>query len=51
MAQHIIIKEYDVNYPSMFEKEKELLVPILKENLVDIFILDLPQYQDLVLSL
>ena len=37
MAQHIIVKEYDVNYPSMFEKEKELLVPILKDNLVDIF--------------
>ena len=37
MAQHIIVKEYDANYPSMFEKEKEQLVPSLKDNLVDVF--------------
>ncbi len=37
MAQHIVVKEYNPNYPLMFEKEKKLIISILKENLVGIF--------------
>ena len=32
MAQHVIVREYNMNYPLMFEKEKELLIKILKNN-------------------
>ena len=28
MAQHVIVKEYNFNYPLMFEKEKEILIKI-----------------------
>ena len=37
MPQHVIVKEYNENYPLMYEKEKELILPILKTNLVDIY--------------
>lgn len=37
MPQHIVVKEYNKNYPSMYEKEKELIIPILKDNLVNIY--------------
>lgn len=37
MAQHIVVIEYDPNYPLMFEKEKKSIIPLLKENLVEIF--------------
>lgn len=37
MAQHIVVREYDTNYPLMFEKEKKSIIPLLKENLVEIF--------------
>lgn len=37
MAQHIVVKEYNANYPLKFEEEKKLIIPILKENLVEIF--------------
>ena len=37
MAQHIVVKEYNPNYPLMFEKEMKLIIPILKDNLVDSF--------------
>ena len=29
MAQHVSVKEYNFNYPLMFEKEKEILIKIL----------------------
>lgn len=35
--QHIVVKEYNVQYPSLFLKEKDLILPILKENLISIF--------------
>ena len=37
MAQHIVVKEYNKDYPLMFEKEKEKLVKILDDNLVAIY--------------
>lgn len=37
MPQHVIVKEYNENYPLMYEKEKELIIPILNTNLVDIY--------------
>ena len=37
MAQHIVVREYDPNYPLMFEKEKKSIIPLLKDNLVEIF--------------
>ena len=37
MPQHIVVKEYNKNYPFMYEKEKELIIPILKDNLVNIY--------------
>ena len=37
MAQHIVVREYDPNYPLMFKKEKKSIIPLLKENLVEIF--------------
>lgn len=37
MAQHVIVKEYNFNYPLMFEKEKEILIKILNNNLVNIY--------------
>lgn len=37
MAQHIVVKEYNQNYPLKFEEEKKLLIPLLKESLVEIF--------------
>ena len=37
MPQHVIVKEYNENYPLMYEKEKELIISILNTNLVDIY--------------
>lgn len=37
MPQHVIVKEYNENYPLMYEKEKESIIPILNTNLVDIY--------------
>ena len=37
MPQHVIVKEYNENYPLLYEKEKELIIPILNTNLVDIY--------------
>ena len=37
MPQHIVVKEYNKNHPFMYEKEKELIIPILKDNLVNIY--------------
>ena len=36
MPQRIVVKPYNPDYPSLFEKEKALLVPIFGDNLVDI---------------
>lgn len=36
MAQHVIVKEYNKDYPKLYEIEKKLLVNILKDNLVEI---------------
>lgn len=35
MPQHVIVKAYNENYPLMYEKE--LIIPILNTNLVDIY--------------
>lgn len=37
MAQHVIVKEYNKDYPKLYEIEKKLLVNILKDNLVEIY--------------
>ena len=36
MSQHVIVKDYNKNYPQIYEQEKSLIIPILKDNLVSI---------------
>lgn len=37
MSQHVIVKEYNEEYKKIYDKEKEIIKNILKDNLVNIF--------------
>ena len=37
MPQHVVVRDYNPDYPSMFEAEKELLDPIFADNLVSFY--------------
>ncbi len=37
MPQHVVVRDYNPDYPSMFEVEKKLLAPIFADNLVSFY--------------
>ena len=37
MPQHVVVRDYNPDYPSMFEAEKKLLAPIFADNLVSFY--------------